>query len=60
MLHNNFGICSQTVILAGLEGLGRVKASSKITTESNQQKILDSEFAEVAVYKQLTTLEPDV
>jgi len=34
MIHNNFGICSQTAIRAALEGLGRVKATSKILLES--------------------------
>lgn len=58
MLHNHFGICSQTTIRAALEGLGRVKASSKILLESGQQHRIESEFAEVAIYKPLKTLSP--
>jgi len=55
LLHNNFGICAQTQVVGGVEGLARVRAVFK----PKEGKVIDSEFAELAVYKQLQTIAPN-
>jgi hypothetical protein len=54
MTYNNFGICSQATVVAAVEGIGRVKSSLKLANGS----LLESEFAEIAVYQPLKTVGP--
>ena len=59
MLHNNFGICAQTEIQGKSEGLARLNASFVIYDYLNGPgRILASEFAEIAVYNSLVSVEP--
>ena len=59
MIHNNFGICTQVQIQTGAEGLGRLR-SIFASEDPLDAKVIESEFAEIAVYKPLTTTFPDV
>ena len=54
VLRDNFGICQQTWLVAGQEGLGRVRASVDIDDVST----VESEYAEIAVYHSLQTVVP--
>ena len=59
MKHNNFGICSQIEVQGESEGLARLRASFVVHEYLNGPgRILESEFAEVAVFNQLTSVEP--
>lgn len=51
--HNNFGICQQQRYFASSEGLARVKAQ---VLASGQ--VLETKYAEVAVFDQLATRSP--
>lgn len=54
MKHNNFGICAQQEVQGETEGLARLKASFVIHDYANgPSRLLQSEFAEIAVYNQL-------
>jgi hypothetical protein len=55
LMHNNFGICAQQQVSAGVEGLARVKAVLRLIDEQS----VESEFAELAVYEQLQTISPN-
>ena len=58
MTFNNFGICQQVTVSAAVEGLGRIRAvyqSKDLTTKS-----VESELAEIAVYKKLETTSPQI
>lgn len=52
---NNFGICAQASVISGNEGLGRVRA---VYTgyEHISAKVIESPFAEIAVYRPLQTI----
>ena len=59
MRHNNFGICAQQEVQGENEGLARLKASFVIYEYgSGPGRVLESEFAEIAVYNQLTSVAP--
>jgi len=59
LLHNNFGICAQSEIQGKTEGLARLKASFVIHDYKNGPgRVLESEFAEIAVYNSLVSVEP--
>jgi hypothetical protein len=58
LLHNNFGICEQVEVKASVEGLGRIRAIHQ--SSDYTLKAVESEFAEIAVYKKLETTKPDV
>ena len=57
LFYNNFGICSQTLVVSHQEGLARIKASFTVFEKLNgPSRILESSFAEIAVYQPLKTL----
>ena len=59
MRHNNFGICAQQEVQGENEGLARLKASFVIYEYTNGPgRVLESEFAEIAVYNPLTSMAP--
>lgn len=49
MTYNNFGVCHQATLVAAVEGIGRVKSTLKLQNGN----ILESEFAEIAVFQPL-------
>jgi hypothetical protein len=51
LFYNNFGICSQAIVVSQKEGLARVKASFTVYEKLNgASRVLDSAYAEIAVY----------
>ena len=59
IFHNNFGICAQHSIEGVTEGLDRLRASFLVHDYANGPgRLLESEFAEIAVYSPLKTTEP--
>jgi hypothetical protein len=59
IFHNNFGICAQHNVQGEAEGLDRLKASFLVHDYLNgPSRLLESEFAEIAVYSPLRTAEP--
>ena len=59
IFHNNFGICAQHAIQGVSEGLDRLRASFLVHDYANGPgRLLESEFAEIAVYSPLRTTEP--
>lgn len=56
LFYNNFGICAQALVSAQKEGLARVRASFTVYEKLNgPSRVLDSPFAEIAVYQPLKT-----
>ena len=59
MRHNNFGICAQQTVTGESEGLARLKASYVVHDYVNgPSRLLQSEFAEIAVYSPLRSVMP--
>lgn len=59
MTYNNFGICAQQTVQGKNEGLARVKAAFTVYDYINGPgKVLESEFAEIAVYNSLRSVAP--
>lgn len=59
MLHNNFGICGQQRLSAIGQGLGRAKAFMQLSDVRDSAKFVESNFAEIAAYEQLSTVSPN-
>ena len=56
LFHNNFGICAQHLVLGQHEGFDRLRASFIIhDTVGGPGRLLESEYAEIAVYSPLRT-----
>ena len=59
LFHNNFGICAQHLVLGQFEGFDRLKASYTVHDYiSGPGRLLESEYAEIAVYSPLRTADP--
>ena len=59
MLYNNFGICAQKEVRGESEGLARLRATYVVHEYLNgPSRLLESEFAEIAVYNPLRSVEP--
>ena len=59
IFHNNFGICAQHLVRGESEGLDRLRASFLVHEYLNGPgRVLESEFAEIAVYRPLRTAQP--
>jgi hypothetical protein len=58
LVHNNFGICSQMRYQAVSQGLARVKAHFVNKLSQGSSQILETSFAEIAVYDSLIQKSP--
>jgi len=55
MNYNNFGICAQAIVQAGLDGKGHLNSQTRVP---GKHQLLESELIEVAVYHPLHTVGP--